>query len=327
MLCHLLRIFLVLTALFSTAWAHVPLNADGNENISTALHISDAEKSWAIYGFLGPESAHYYSLDLEAGQRIYLSLLKSANPKEASFQPGFALVGPGLEIAGQLPDQVRLPAAPEGYGILAVTGRMPEQATYEPFGPSSYYDLAELDLPAPESARYYVAVYENESNSGHYALAVGNREEFGFAERITMPLRLISVYLWEGQSLALILVPYLAAELIAILLFLKGSMRTPFRLTGLLAAFLFLATSAEILNQMAFSLTRAPFGPEAYITFALAIIPALLGVATLRLSRGEAGLLQRMALAAIGTMALLAGAGLILGPLLALAASVLPNRR
>ena len=142
-----------------------------------------------------------------------------------------------------------------------------------------------------------------------------------------MPLRLISVYLWEGQSLALILVPYLVAELIAILLFLKGSIRTSFRLTGLLAAFLFLATSAETLNQMAFSLTRAPFGPEAYITFALAIIPALLGVATLRLSRGEAGLLQRMALAAIGTMALLAGAGLILGPLLALAASVLPNRR
>jgi hypothetical protein len=252
----LLRIFLVLTALFSTAWAHVPLNADGNENISTALHISDAEKSWAIYGFLGPESAHYYSLDLEEGQRIYLSLLKSANPKEASFQPGFALMGPGLGIAGQLPDQVRLPAAPEDYGILAVTGRMPEQATYEPFGPSSYYDLAELDLPAPESARYYVAVYENQSHSGHYALAVGSREEFGFVERITMPLRLISVYLWEGQSLALILVPYLAAELIAILLFLKGSIRTPFRLTGLLAAFLFLATSAEILRRPAAASSR-----------------------------------------------------------------------
>ncbi|MCX6676298.1 MAG: hypothetical protein NTW84_07765, partial [Methanothrix sp.] len=54
---------------------------------------------------------------------------------------------------------------------------------------------------------------------------------------------------------------------------------------------------------------------------------AILGVATLRLARGEAGILQRVLLAVIGTIALLAGSGLILGPLLAIAASMLPSQK
>jgi uncharacterized protein YqgC (DUF456 family) len=53
----------------------------------------------------------------------------------------------------------------------------------------------------------------------------------------------------------------------------------------------------------------------------------MLGVAALRLSRGQAGLLQRVALAVIGTSALLAGSGLIIGPLLAVAASVTVSKR
>ena len=34
--------------------------------------------------------------------------------------------------------------------------------------------------------------------------------------RFLTPLRLISVYLWEGQSLGMILIPYLLAEAIAL---------------------------------------------------------------------------------------------------------------
>lgn len=179
-------------------------------------------------------------------------------------------------------------------------------------------------MPAPESGRYYVAVYDN-TTPGHYALVVGSREEFSFSERITMPLRLVSVYLWEGQSLGMILIPYLAAELVALFIFWRGYRRTAFRLAGTLAGFLFLATSASVLTQMVFSLTRAPFGPVVYITLALAVFHALLGVVSLRLAGGEAGILQRTILAVIGTTALLAGSGLIMGPVLAIAASVLPS--
>jgi hypothetical protein len=77
---------------------------------------------------------------------------------------------------------------------------------------------------------------------------------------------------------------------------------------------------------MVFSLSRAPFGPEVYITLAIAVFHALLGVAGIRLARGEAGILQRALLAVLGTVALLAGSGLILGPILAIAASLLPSK-
>jgi len=322
-------LFIFLLAMFllvPAAWAHVPIIPEGNENISSAMHISDPGKSWAIYGFLRAEAAQYYSFDVEMGQQIFLSLLKSADRQEMDFHPEMALLGSGVKTAGQLPDHVILPKSTKDFGIMTTAGKSAFNATYEPFGPSSYMEIAVLDTAAPESGRYYVAVYDHAA-PGHYALTVGSREEFSFTERITMPIRLISVYLWEGQSLGMILIPYLAAELAAILIFWRGPRRTAFRLAGTLAGFLFLATSASVFTQMVFSLTRVPFGPEVYISLAVAVFHAFLGVASLRLASGEAGILQRILLAVIGTTALLAGSGLIMGPILAIAASVLPSMR
>jgi hypothetical protein len=336
-------LFAVLLALLYLAFpasAHVPLMAGENENISSAMHISDPGKSWAVYGSLLKGQVHYYSFDLQEGERIYLSLFKSADAKEEDFLPALLLLGPGLNASGLPPGQLALPPQASGLKILAAESKGAVAAVYEPFGPSSFKEIAEINLTAPKSARYYAAVYGNSASNningvnsngtsetlGHYGLVVGYREEFGFLERVTTPLQLISVYLWEGQSLGVILIPYLVAEILALLLFWRGSRRTSFCLAGSLAGFLFLASSASVFTQMVFNLTRAPFGPEVYITFAIAVLHALLGVAAIRLARGEAGLLQRVLLAVLGTLALLVGSGLIMGPILALAASLLPSR-
>jgi hypothetical protein len=336
--------FVVLLAMLSLAFpssAHVPLMAGGNENMSSAMHVSDPGKSWAVYGSLEKDAVAYYSFDLEAGERIYLSLFKSSDAIEEDFLPALVLLGPGLNASWQPPGQLALPLPGEASGlkILAAYGKSAAGAVYEPFGPSSFKEIAEINISAPRSARYYAAVYSNSTNNniaagingpksplGHYGLAVGYREESSFSERITTPLRLISVYLWEGQSLGLILIPYLVAEILALLFFWRGSRRTSFCLAGLLAGFFFLASSASVFTQMVFNLTRAPFGQEVYITAAIAVLHAFLGVAAIRLARGEAGILQRALLAVIGTLALLAGSGLIMGPILAVAASFLPSK-
>jgi hypothetical protein len=338
-------LFAVLLALFYLAlpaWCHVPIMAGGNDNISSAMHISDPGKSWAVYGSLLKDQVHYYSFDLQEGERIYLSLFKSADAKENDFLPALLLLGPGLNTSGLPPGRLALPVQASDLKILPAESKGAANAVYEPFGPSSFKEIAEINLSAAKSARYYAAVYSNSTNNnitnainginnpgetlGHYGLAVGYREEFGFLERVTTPLQLISVYLWEGQSLGVILIPYLVAEILALLLFWRGSRRTSFCLAGSLAGFLFLASSASVITQMVFNLTRAPFGPEVYITLAIAVLHAFLGVATVRLARGEAGLLQRILLAVLGTLALLVGSGLIMGPILALAASLLPSR-
>ena len=186
---------------------------------------------------------HYYSFDLEEGERIYLSLFKSSDAKEKDFLPALVLLGPGLKTGGLPPGQLALPREASDLKILTAEGKSAASAVYEPFGPSSFIELAEINISAPESARYYAAVYSNvnstsnstngkNSTPGHYGLAVGYREEFSFSERITTPLRLISVYLWEGQSLGLILIPYLVAEIVALLFFWRGSRRTSFCLAG-----------------------------------------------------------------------------------------------
>jgi hypothetical protein len=154
---------------------------------------------------------------------------------------------------------------------------------------------------------------------------VGYREEFSFTDRMIAPIRIASVYIWEGQSLTMILIPYLVAIIAGFLIYWRSSRRSPFSLTGTLAGFLFLGTSSLILTQMVFSLTRAPFGPEIYITMATVLFHAILGVASIRLARGAAGILQRSLLAVIGTIALLGGSGMILGPILGIAASFLPT--
>ncbi|MFB3763901.1 MAG: hypothetical protein ACE14P_01480 [Methanotrichaceae archaeon] len=325
----------VLLLLANIAQAHVPLFPEGNENISSAMPISDPGKSWAIYSTIGPEKPQYYSFYVDEGKEIQLALLKTANPREKGFEPGMALFGPGLNSTGPLPGYVEIP---RGYGAIAVKINGSDQAAYEPFGPSSYCQLSDFNMTAPKSGTYYVAVYSDGSSagnassnmssmSGHYSLAIGYREEFTFAERILTPLRLISVYQWEGQSLFIILMPMLLAFLIGLLTIWRSNISTLFYRTGTLAGFLILGTSATVLSQMAFSLTRAPAGSEVAITVLLAIIPAVLGVLSLRLSRGEAGILQRVVIAVVGTIALLAGSGLIAGPLLAIAASMLPSRR
>jgi hypothetical protein len=317
------------------AQAHVPLFPGGNTNLSFATFISDPAKSWAAYDFLSPDRPKYYAFDMEKGQRISLSLLTSTNPKEKGFMPSIALLGPGLGTGGAIPSYVELP---EGYGDIAVKGNRSEHAIYEPFGPSSYYQQSDLDLDAPNSGRYYAAVYissNNNSNNnggnsnsgGHYSLAIGYLEEFTFLERILTPFSLISIYQWEGQSLSTILTPMLIAVLLGVLIIWRSRKRTPFSSAGTIAGLLILGTSATVLSQMAFSLMRAPAGAEVEISILLAVIPAILGIVALRLSRGKAGILQRVAIAVIGTIALLAGSGLIAGPLLAIAASVLPSRK
>ena len=330
-------VLLVVLSLAFPGSAHVPLIAGGNDNISSAMHITDPGKSWAVYGSLEMDGVHYYSFDLEEGERIYLSLFKSSDAKEKAFLPVLALLGSGLKTNEKPARQLALPREASGLKFLTAEGKNAANAIYEPFGPSSFIELAEINISAPESARYYAAVYSNassisnstsgpNSHLGHYGLAVGYREEFSFSERITTPLRLISVYLWEGQGLGIILIPYLVAEILALLFFWRGSRRTSFCLAGSLAGFLFLATSASVFTQMVYSLTRAPFGPEVYITVVIAVFHALLGVAGIRLARGEAGILQRALLAVLGTLALLAGSGLIMGPIMAIAASFLPSK-
>lgn len=311
--------------------AHSPLSTGDNESIETATYIPDPIKSWAIYSELheGGE-AQYYRFEIGGGQRIHVSLLTSPDPEDRGFTPGMVLMGPGLVTRGMVPDYVEVPV---GAGSVAVEGKQPTQATYEPFSPSSFYMLGEVDLDAPASGTYYIAVYEP-SRGGHYSIAVGDLESYTLSEYVLIPISLISVYQWEGQSLALVFAPMGLVIAVGLALTIwrwrkRGTPQSPSGWVGALAGLLFLGSGATVLFQMGFSLTNAPLSSEIGLTLLFALMPILLGIGALRIVLKAGRRLRtrtRIYLAVLGVLAFFAWAGLLVGPILALVASVLPSK-
>jgi len=327
----LLVLVLASFVLVPIAVAHSPLSTGDNESLATATIVPDPTKSWAIYSELheGGE-AQYYRFEMAEGQRIHVSLLTSTGPENTGFTPGVVLMGPGIIAQGTVPEYVEVP---EGVGSRVVVGKQPAQATYEAFSPSNFYSLADLELDAPTSGTYYVAVFEP-SRGGRYSIAVGDREAYTISEYVLIPIRLISVYQWGGQSLALVLAPMGITIAIGLGLMVwrwrnQGIPQTPSGWVGALAGLLFLGTGATVLFQMVFSLTRAPLTPEIGITLLFALMPILLSIGVLRITlrRGrKVNARARIYLTILGIIAFFAWAGLLVGPALALVASVLPSR-
>ncbi len=320
--------FLLLLAilLIPAAFGHVPVIPEGNEALSEATIVSEPAKSWAFYGHLKEAGeVQYYRFDVSEVERILVSLYASADPEEQDFLPQLALMGPGIESQGSVAVPIEVP---EGAGVMVLEGRQPEKVTYEPFGPSSFRSLGAIDLEAPATGTYHVAVYDSEGG-GHYGVTVGYVETFSVQERITTPIRLVSVYRWSGESLALIFAPVAAVLLMGIFLIRKKvrDLDASGRL-GALAGLLFFATGGSILFQMALSLARAPEFSEAPITVALASVPIFLGSVALALSlRRELKAKGRIGLLFVGMIGIFVGAGFLAGPLMAIAAGlILPKR-
>ncbi len=327
-------IYLVLLAavfLVPLVLAHSPLTPGDNESLETAALITDPTKSWAVYSELheGGE-AQYYRFEISEGQKIYVMLLKSTAVEDDDFLPGLVLMGPDIPIEGTVPDYVEVP---QGARSMVVEGTQPSGATYEPFSPSSFYELAKIDLEAPATGTYYVAVYEP-YRGGHYSIAVGEREEYTLSEWILIPVSLISVYQWGGYSLAVIFAPLVVVIALGLGFIVWRQMKRGvsyglFNWVGAIAGLLFLGTAAMTLLQMALALAKTGIVSEVWLTVLFALGPVIVGIVVLWLvlrSSGKVNLRKRAELAILGVIALFVWAGLLVGPVLAVIASALPAR-
>jgi hypothetical protein len=94
-----------------------------------------------------------------------------------------------------------------------------------------------------------------------------------------------------------------------------------------LAGLLYLGTGASTLCQMIRALSLTGYTSLATITLIFAIIPILLGIWILRLARpGLPDTRQgRISLGVAGVLGLVAWAGLLIGPVLAIVAAVIPE--
>ena len=168
-----------------------------------------------------------------------------------------------------------------------------------------------------------------------YSFAPGFKEEFTAAEWLLVPVSVIGGHAWEGQSPYIVISPCLALVFIGIALLLRqqrrtGVSRSPFSWLAILAGLLYLGGASVTFTQMVMALGNTGWDNAALLTLLFIIIPVVLGFAAIRTGFGTGKTLPvtaRVSMGIIGILGLLFWAGLIIGPVIAFIAAVVPPEK
>ncbi|QSZ66484.1 hypothetical protein RJ40_02695 [Methanofollis aquaemaris] len=306
---------LLVLCLCTAGTAHVPVQGGENDHLDHALPVENPEKSWVVYDTLPPGGGvKYYRFDLKEGDELRLGLF---TPDHTASPPTLVVMEPEVAGSGATPSGVEIP--PDAAAVV-VESAPPDQPEYEPFTPSALYPVAAYTLVATVPGTYYAAVAGDEGNFG---LSVGFREEFSPSEWLGVPLSVVGVHLWEGQSPALVFGPLVLALAIGAV-FLARAPRRP-DLPGLLAlaaGLLYIGGGAMVLLQMGIAIAQTGWAVAALFTLIFALGPMLLGVVALRAGRERERKGFVLKMAGVGLLGFLLWAGLVVGPILALAAAL-----
>ncbi|QLH75065.1 MAG: hypothetical protein HPY73_06170 [Methanomassiliicoccales archaeon] len=316
------------------ATGHSPAFPSSNTSIETAWEVHDPSKSWAIYTTLPEGKAHYYKMDLQKGDRILINLIIPVKEHERGFLPVMTLIGPGLTAGQALPSLIEVP---DGLGHVYVPSDHDGDPEFEPFSPGTYVKVSSLDMDAPEGGTYYVAVWEHPSSpgkGGNYAFPVGFKESFTFEEIVLIPFSLLKVYVWEGQEQSLTMLPMVVMLILGFFVFLWKRYELIPRMrmlhysayfAGLLIAGSGLVTTVQLIR----SVMEVPIDGMVLVT--LSIIFVQIGIGVYLVRSGYTGKKMTTAARAVmflmGIVALLAWAGYIIGPAMAMIGSLLPAER
>jgi hypothetical protein len=305
--------------------AHVPISADNNNNLNTALSVEKPTKSYAIYGHLHDAGdVGYYQFNLNAGDQLKLSLMTTGFDAPV---PDMVVMSPGNSgpIDG-LPQNVDVPP---GYNAEVIKGQKPVTAEYEPFSPAAVFNVASYSKNITQPGTYYVAVI-SPADETQYSIAVGYLEEFSLEEWVLVPINLINTHLWEGQSIIAILTPFLAIFILGLILIARRDNKIKKPLSfwlATIAGLCYLGGASIVLVQMV-RVIRVT-GPSAgvIITLIFTMIPILLGIWALRIARSPSPQSKKdqLSLGIIGLLGLLFWAGLIIGPVVAFIAALVPE--
>jgi len=325
-----LLINVIIIFLLPAAIAHVPEFEHESEILAGAAELKNPTKSRVLYGELREhDGVHYYSMKLDAGQRLKLDLFSP----DKEFIPGLVVMGPGISSAGTLPPFVE---TANGSGALVIEGIMPPSADYEPFTPGSYYHTADFDEEVNASGMYFAAVYPTDGK-GRYGLAAGYVESFSLTEWVSVPVDTLKIHAWEGQKTAVVLSPMLITVIIGfagILLFrngeFAGTLREPWRALAFTGGLLYTGSGALLLAQMARSLGISGATDAAAVTLIFAAVAVIPGLYILRKSIVKSGILDRknrFYIVIIGFLGFFIWAGHLVGPVLIIASAAVPLKK
>ena len=176
-------------------YAHKPLDAENNNTPENSLEIPNHRISWVIYKELQAGNVNYYKFNANTGDRFYAEMDIPKIDRLLDFSPSIILVGRGLDknlVKGQdiAVTEIEVPVSlPEqDLDALAIdyVGIMPSMEFYEEFSQTTFWQRQKIVIDSmPASSTYYLMV-TSEKQNGKYALAIGEIEEFGPAEFVTV---------------------------------------------------------------------------------------------------------------------------------------------
>jgi hypothetical protein len=318
---------IILLAFAPTVWAHTPLESGGeNNSLGAAMEIPNPTKSWTLYRELHEDGeAEYYVVRLGPGERLKISLYVPRN-EDPGFAPSLVVMGPGMESGGEVPEYIEVP---EGAGAILVEAERPERPEYEPFTPTSYYHLGDFEKEIASGGSYHFAVFDPHGE-GRYGLAIGYVETYTVTEWVKIPMDIVAIRQWEGQSLLVYFAPMLATLAIGMGLLFRGRGREmgTYGLVCASSGLLYVGSGLVILMEMMIYLYGADYDPIAFLTIVFVLLPVLLGYLILRkanIGHGSLSSKDRIALVALGVSGLFAWAGFFAGPALAVIAGIMPS--
>jgi hypothetical protein len=261
---------------------------------------------------------------LSAGERLKAGLLTV----DRDFVPDLTIIGPGLptDFSEEFEDEFEIPV---GYGLLHIHGEAEDRKEYEPFTPSSYYFVLDVDLTVNETGTYYL-VADAATGSGKVGIVLGFLESFTAYEWLKVPFDVAFVHHWEGQDYLLILFPMIVVLFAGLLLnchYGKAKLDLA-RTLAFVGALTYLGSAGIILTQMIIGLYDATFNSLVLVTPIFILLPALLGYALLRKvwqeqwSRG-----QKVRVLIYGLVGLAFWAGYVIGPMLVIISTLVPAIR
>jgi len=324
----LLFAFVSLSCLVSSAAAHTPLTpAEEIHSLDTAFEVPNPTKSWTLYRELHNEGeAEYYKLQLDVGERLRVSIY--TKEIDGNFAPNLIIMAENLPTDNSLPDYIEIP---EGFGAKLVKSSIPDQPEYEPFTPASYYYLADVDETISNEGDYYLVVYEPNLEEGKYGIAIGYKEEFTLSEWLLIPIDVINIHQWEGQSLILILMPLMLSVILGLgLLFWKSLVKLDlFNIVGVFSGLLYVGSGLMTFMQMLLALYGSFFNSIVILTLVFIAFPLVLGCFLLKKTislKGNLTIRDRVVFVVFGLVGLFTWSGLLLGPCLAILIGFFPNR-
>jgi hypothetical protein len=329
-----MRYFIVISVILISysfvplVFAHTPLSP-GEEihSFDTAFEVPNPTKSWALYRELHHEGeAEFFKLHLHEEERLRVNVF--VKEKLDDFSPHLAIASEAILDADLLPDFIEIP---DSFGVRIVEAEMTENLEYEPFTPTSYYYLHDVDETISVEGDYYVIVFEPNSEEGKYGIAIGYKEEFTVSEWLLIPFDVIAIHQWEGQSLILIISPLLFSLIVGFVLIVwKKVVRLDFpSVLGVFSGLFYVGSGFMIFLQMFIALYGAIFDALAVLTVVFGFLPILFGFAILRKAarfKGKLSIRDRVELVLLGVGGFMTWAGLLVSPVLVLLIAILPNQ-